>query len=157
CVFIICNYTRRRFGGRQPLCGTGVTSLIDVISNPADCNARIADSRPAPGPFTVTSTVLRPCSIAALEAVSEAICAANEVDFLEHLNPNAPDVDQESAFPKSSVIVTIVFLNIELMCSIPDSTFFFTLRLRDVLDFLRAIYNTPPFLFNYFFLFAIVF
>src|SRR5690348_7485804 len=28
-------YTRRRFGGRQPLCGIGVTSLIIVISRPA--------------------------------------------------------------------------------------------------------------------------
>ena len=37
---------------------TGVTSLIAVTSKPADCNARIADSRPGPGPFTVTSTVL---------------------------------------------------------------------------------------------------
>lgn len=24
------SYTRRRFGGRQPLCGIGVTSLMDV-------------------------------------------------------------------------------------------------------------------------------
>ena len=28
------NYTRRRFGGRQPLCGTGVTSRIKVTLNP---------------------------------------------------------------------------------------------------------------------------
>ena len=28
-------YPRGRFGGRQPLCGTGVTSLIAVISRPA--------------------------------------------------------------------------------------------------------------------------
>ena len=28
-------YTRRRFGGRHPLCGTGVTSLIAVTSRPA--------------------------------------------------------------------------------------------------------------------------
>ena len=30
-----CNHTRRRFGGRQPLCGIGVTSRIDVIVKPA--------------------------------------------------------------------------------------------------------------------------
>src|SRR5699024_9460660 len=141
CVFIIVNYTRRRFGGRQPLCGTGVTSLIDVISNPAVCNARIADSRPPPGRFTVTSTVLRPCSIAALEAVSEAICAAKGVDFLEPLNPNAPADDHERALPNSSVIVTIVLLKVERMCATPASTFFFTLRLRDCC--LRAIIYPP--------------
>src|SRR5574344_1817196 len=28
-------YTRRRFGGRQPLCGNGVTSMISVTSIPA--------------------------------------------------------------------------------------------------------------------------
>ena len=39
-------------GGLQPLCGTGVTSLIIVTSSPAVCKARIADSRPGPGPFT---------------------------------------------------------------------------------------------------------
>src|SRR5690625_6808544 len=49
-----CNYTRRRFGGRQPLCGTGVTSLIAVTSKPTDCSARTAASRPAPIPLTVT-------------------------------------------------------------------------------------------------------
>ncbi len=34
------------------MCGIGVTSLIMLTSNlPAPCNARIAASRPAPGPF----------------------------------------------------------------------------------------------------------
>lgn len=42
--------TRRRFGGRQPLCGMGVTSRIAVMTKPADCSARTADSRPDPGP-----------------------------------------------------------------------------------------------------------
>ena len=31
----IRHYTRRRFGGRQPLCGIGVTSRIILIRNPA--------------------------------------------------------------------------------------------------------------------------
>ena len=42
--------TRRRFGGRQPLCGMGVTSRIAVTCRPQDCSARSADSRPEPGP-----------------------------------------------------------------------------------------------------------
>src|SRR5699024_1641784 len=46
------NQTRRRLGGRQPLWGMGVTSLIIVTSRPVACSARIADSRPAPGPLT---------------------------------------------------------------------------------------------------------
>ena len=33
--FECCNHTRRRFGGRQPLCGIGVTSRMDVIVKPA--------------------------------------------------------------------------------------------------------------------------
>src|SRR5207249_5608944 len=46
------NYTRRLFGGRHPLCGIGVTSRIDFTSRPTVCSARIADSRPDPGPLT---------------------------------------------------------------------------------------------------------
>ncbi len=51
------HYPRGRFGGRQPLCGIGVTSLIEVTSNPAACKALTAASRPGPGPLTQTSTV----------------------------------------------------------------------------------------------------
>src|SRR5579875_426695 len=70
------NYTRRLFGGRQPLCGIGVTSMIDVIFRPADCNERIAASRPEPGPLTNTSICRRPCSIALRAADSAVTCAA---------------------------------------------------------------------------------
>src|SRR5699024_10228538 len=125
------NYTRRRFGGRQPLCGTGVTSRIAVTSSPAACKERIATSRPAPGPLTVTSVYFKPCSIAALAAVSAAICAANGVDLREPLKPSAPALDHDNAFPCISVIVTIVLLNVERMCATPLSIFFFTLRLRE--------------------------
>jgi hypothetical protein len=44
------NQTRRRLRGRQPLCGIGVTSRIEVTVKPAACSARSADSRPEPGP-----------------------------------------------------------------------------------------------------------
>ena len=50
------NQTRRFFGGRQPLCGIGVLSLMVRTSRPAVASARTADSRPAPGPLTFTST-----------------------------------------------------------------------------------------------------
>ena len=36
------------------MCGIGVTSLIDLTSMPAAWRARTADSRPAPGPLTIT-------------------------------------------------------------------------------------------------------
>ena len=51
--------------------------------------ARSADSRPAPGPFTITETFLRPCSIALAAASPAATCAAkgktgeNLLQFLE--------------------------------------------------------------------------
>src|SRR4051794_23706869 len=56
--------TRRRFGGRQPLCGEGVTSLMDPTSRPVCCSDRMAVSRPEPGPLTNTSTFFMPCSMA---------------------------------------------------------------------------------------------
>src|SRR3954453_9826708 len=46
---LLAPQTRRRLGGRQPLWGTGVTSLMPVTSMPAVCSERIAVSRPAPG------------------------------------------------------------------------------------------------------------
>ncbi len=54
------SYTLRRFGGRQPLCGIGVASLMLRTSMPAAAKARIADSRPEPGPLTRTSTLRTP-------------------------------------------------------------------------------------------------
>ena len=46
---------------------------INVISKSHVASARIADSLPAPGPLTYTSTVLKPCSFATFAAVSAAI------------------------------------------------------------------------------------
>src|SRR5437588_135539 len=72
----LTHYTRRRLGGRQPLCGIGVTSIIEVTARPAFCSERIAASRPEPGPLTKTSICLSPCSIALRAAVSAVTCAA---------------------------------------------------------------------------------
>ncbi len=64
------------FGGRQPLWGKGVMSLIITISMP-DCDKdRIAPSRPEPGPFTKTSTLFKPASKATFAASLAAIWAA---------------------------------------------------------------------------------
>src|ERR1044071_9230956 len=106
---------RRRFGGRQPLCGTGVTSEMLVIFNPSALSARTADSRPGPGPLILTSRFLTPHS-----------CAANGVDLREPLKPAPPEVAHDSALPCRSVIVMIVLLNDAWMCAIPSDTFFLT-------------------------------
>src|SRR5439155_11963899 len=107
--------TRRRFGGRQPLCGIGVTSLMPATSMPRFCNDRIAVSRPEPGPFTRTSTLRTPCSIARRAAASAASWEANGVDLREPLKPTLPADAQAMTFPSWSVIDTIVLLNELLM------------------------------------------
>src|SRR5260370_23584471 len=43
--------TRRRLGGRHPLCGIRVTSFMYTMGSPAHASARPTDSRPQPGPF----------------------------------------------------------------------------------------------------------
>src|SRR4030095_11723230 len=118
--------TRRRFGGRQPLCGIGVTSLIARTSRPAVCRARIAESRPDPGPFTLTSSVRIPASRARLAAVRAACCAANGVPFREPLKPREPALDQHTTLPSISAIVTVVLLNDAWICATPLGTSFFS-------------------------------
>src|SRR2546426_10932338 len=105
-------YTRRRLGGRQPLCGIGVTSLIAEISSPAACSERIAASRPAPGPFTHTSTRFMPAFSASRAEDSAATCAANGVLLRDPLNPTLPALAQDRTLPSVSVIVTIVLLKL---------------------------------------------
>src|SRR6478672_2953164 len=103
--------TRRRLRGRQPLCGIGVTSRMDVTVKPAAWSARSADSRPEPGPVTSTSRVRMPCSAALRPASSAATWAAYGVDLREPLKPIMPADDQAMVLPCASVIVIIVLLN----------------------------------------------
>src|SRR6185437_10356368 len=84
---------------------------------------RIAVSRPEPGPFTITSTRRTPCSIAFLAAASAASCAANGVLLRLPLKPTLPELAHEMALPCRSVMVTIVLLNDDLMCTTPYATF----------------------------------
>src|SRR5215211_3705969 len=114
-VSSVTGQTRRRFLGRQPLCGCGVTSWICPTSRPVACSERMAVSRPEPGPFTKTSTLRMPCSCALRAAFSAAICAANGVDLREPLKPTWPAEAQLMTFPFGSVIDTIVLLNVLLM------------------------------------------
>src|ERR1700681_1182006 len=125
------SYMRRRFGGRHPLCGIGVTSEMLVIFIPSAFSARTADSRPGPGPLILTSRFLTPHSTATRPARSAATCAAKGVDLREPLNPAPPDVAHDSALPCRSVIVMIVLLNDAWICAMPSATFFLTfLRTR---------------------------
>src|ERR1700734_3356681 len=120
--------TLRRFGGRQPLCGTGVTSWIVPTSRPVACRERIAVSRPDPGPFTNTSTLRMPCSIARRAAASAAICAAYGVDLREPLKPTCPEDAHAITLPPGSEIETIVLLKVLLMCAWPCAMFLRSFR-----------------------------
>src|SRR5580704_18162146 len=111
--------TRRRFGGRQPLCGTGVMSWMEPTSSPVACSDRMAVSRPEPGPLTKTSTLRMPCSMARRAAASAAIWAAYGVDLRDPLNPTWPADAHEMTLPIGSVIETIVLLNVLLMWACP--------------------------------------
>src|SRR5207253_11106983 len=111
-----------------PLCGLGGTSLMPATSIPVFWIERMAVSRPEPGPFTSTSTLRTPCSMARRAAASAAIWAAKGVDFREPLKPTLPAVAQEIVFPSWSVMVTIVLLNDDLMWATPYAMFFRSLR-----------------------------
>src|SRR3954454_19038680 len=109
--------TRRFLGGRQPLWGRGVTSSIALIERPEACRAVIALSRPEPGPLTLTSTSLTPYLVAVWAAVSAARWAAKGVLLRLPLKPTVPEEAQQSASPLGSVMVTVVLLNVALMCT----------------------------------------
>src|SRR5688572_20571864 len=95
---------------------------MPVTSMPVFCSERMAVSRPEPGPFTWTSTLRTPCSIAPRAAFSAAIWAAYGVDLREPLKPTLPADAHDSTFPSRSVIVMIVLLNELLMWQTPWET-----------------------------------
>src|SRR5207244_7122945 len=119
---VIGGYTRRFFGGRQPLCGSGVTSSIALMTRPAACSAVIADSRPEPGPLTRTSISFRPNFVARSAHVSAARWAAKGVLLRLPLKPDVPAVAQHNTSPLRSVIVTVVLLNVALICATARAT-----------------------------------
>src|SRR5256714_13060246 len=108
---VVGHYTRLRFGGRHPLCGMGVTSVMALTSRPVACSERMAASRPAPGPRTNTSIERMPCSSALLAVASAVCCAANGVDLRLPLKPCAPAEPQEMTLPSMSVMEMIGLLN----------------------------------------------
>src|SRR6476659_1147620 len=122
--------TRRFFGGRQPLCGMGVTSRMETTRSPTDASAWIADSRPLPGPCTRTCTRRTPRFIASRPQFSASTVAANGVDFLDPLKPALPAEPQASVFPRISVMVMSRLLNVAEIWAIPSVSTTFLERLR---------------------------
>jgi hypothetical protein len=82
------------------LCGIGVTSSIARIFSPDAASERMADSRPAPGPLTRTSTSRTPIFIAFSATFSAAFCAAKGVLLREPLKPIVPAESQQSVSPR---------------------------------------------------------
>src|SRR5918998_2900909 len=82
----------------------------------------MADSRPLPGPCTRTCTRRTPRPSASRAACSAATVAANGVDFFEPLNPALPDDPHATVFPRMSVIVIVVLLNVALMWATPSAS-----------------------------------
>ena len=83
----------------------------------------MADSRPAPGPLTRTSTSLTPNFDAFSAHASAARWAAYGVLLRLPLNPTVPADAVHSVSPAVSVIVTIVLLNVDWMWATPRLTF----------------------------------
>src|SRR5438552_1146602 len=99
------------------------------MSRPLAARARMADSRPAPGPFTFTSTERTPCSWASCAAFWAATCAAKGVPLREPLKPMRPALDQARVFPIGSLMATMVLLNEAAMDAMPWGIFLRSLRL----------------------------
>jgi hypothetical protein len=131
-------YTRLRFGGRQPLCGSGVTSSIEAMRNPACWRAEMADSRPEPGPLTLISISRTPLRIAILAQRCAACCAAKGVLLREPLKPTQPAEPEQIVSPSGSVIVINVLLNVAFMYTIALAIFFLTFRFA-VVGIIRKI------------------
>ena len=125
-VWLSVIYTLLRFGGLQPLCGSGVTSSMDEIRSPACCRADMADSRPEPGPLTLISISRTPLRIAALAQRCAALWAAKGVLLREPLKPTQPAEPAATVLPSRSVIVINVLLNVAFMCTMARTTFFLT-------------------------------
>src|SRR4249919_3636388 len=74
---------------------------------PIVCSARIADSRPAPGPLTRTSRLRMPNALAALPAAIAACVAANGVPLREPLKPMPPALDHAITAPLERLLLRL--------------------------------------------------
>src|SRR3989344_1730416 len=130
-LMVNIHYMRRGFGGRGPLCGTGVSSAILDTSIPFPAKPLSADSRPAPTPRMTTSTSFTPMIFALSPRSSPTFAAANGVPFFAPENPSAPAEDHAMALPSLSESMTFVLLYVAWMLSVPATMFFFASRARE--------------------------
>ena len=114
--------TRRRFGGRTPLCACGVTSVMEPTSSPADLQG-------ADGGLTTGTRALDE-HVDLLQAVLHRLAGGG---FSGHtsgvrrglagaLKPTSPPDAQDSTAPDGSVIEMMVLLKVDLMCACPTGT-----------------------------------
>src|ERR1700684_925073 len=102
------------------------------MCSPEDASARTADSRPAPGPLTRTSTDFIPYWSRATPAAVIAACwAAYGVPLRDPLKPEEPAEAQLTTRPSGSVSVMIVLLNVAWMHTRPCGTIRFSFFLRN--------------------------
>lgn len=127
-------YTLLLLGGRQPLCGKGVTSRIMVTSMPEVVIDLMAASRPEPGPFTNTSTLFKPASAAVFAASVADTWAAYGVFFLEPRKPDFPAEDQDITCPAMLVKETKMLLKLALIKALPSASTF-TIRFFTIFFF----------------------
>src|SRR5262245_41734131 len=99
---------------------------MDFTSTPAAWMARMADSRPLPGPLTRMSTERSPESFATVAAPEAACWAAKGVPFRDPLNPSVPAEDQHTTWPSRSVMVTWVLLKEAWTWAMPCTTWRFS-------------------------------
>src|SRR3989304_5766126 len=98
----------------------GVISDMERTLSPRAWTARMAFSRPGPGPFTKRSTSGMPNGWAAWMACSAARRAAKGVLLREPLKPAEPAEPQATVFPSVSVTVTMVLLKEAKICTCPE-------------------------------------
>src|SRR5512133_3234624 len=111
---------------------------------PIDWTARMADSRPGPGPLTIKSASCKPICWAAFMACSAARRAAKGVLLREPLKPAEPALPHATVLPSVSVTVTIVLLKEAKICTCPEDRLrlaFFAPALRRVDRTLGAIFS----------------
>jgi hypothetical protein len=123
--FFYAGYTRRGFFGFGPLCGTGVTSFIDVMKTPFETKPRTEDSRPEPVPLITTATSFSPIAWAFTARVSPTFAAAKGVPFFAPLKPRAPAEEAKIALPFVSVKSSFVLLYVDCTYKVPLSRRFF--------------------------------
>lgn len=95
---LLSPHSLRAFRGRQPLCGMGVLSVMEITSRPPMVSPLMADKRPGPRPFTTTRMWVTPFPAAFAAAAMPAVWAAMPVPFLAFRKPSVPQEARASGW-----------------------------------------------------------